>query len=715
MIHRSPSLKNQLPFAQAMIFLVACLSAVLVAVKSSAQDGAGNQMKINGALGTVGAEDWTQPVLLHPATQALPAIDGRRVVWQDERFGPAEIFLADLDTGEVRNLTDSSMWEAAPAISGDYVVWKDGYAGIGIHGVDLRSGAIFTVTTGHADVSRPSISSSIVVWADNRAGGEEWNIYGFDLSMNREFVIDDSPGRQQNPQIDGDYVVWWDYKEHIFLHTLSTATTWAIHSGWGARYPAVSAADQLVVWMQYRDGQWDLRGYDLNTDTAFDLLIAPGSQENPSLRHGLLAYQTRHVDNRLDIGAMVLADGASFAITDDSSVQSNPAVGDGVIVWEDTRNHQRDIYRFDWTGKIPPEITYPLPAPEHLQVGSYPENQLVLRWMDVSEEEEGFVIERSQGFAEAQWEEIAVLPADSAVFTDTALAPHTTYWHRVRAFNEHGYSAYSNESFNSTISLPPNPDEQYLMVLINEARAAPEAFGYPELEPAPPLAYHANLAYSARAHSQSILNAQAQFGHVDLVNRGPGDRAVESGYPERFCSENLILTTTGPDAMKQAHQAFMDSPGHRASIMERGFNEFAVGHATTKETSPGMPWPGQITQVFCVREGVERPVIPTGAVIPYTGGASDVYTYIVNFYANDGSVPTRAEVVINGVAHPLTLSTGKPWLGAYRFTTRLPESDAYDYYFWFEYGDGRTARWPETGSIDLPKVTPNTYLPLIVR
>lgn len=167
--------------------------------------------------------------------------------------------------------------------------------------------------------------------------------------------------------------------------------------------------------------------------------------------------------------------------------------------------------------------------------------------------------------------------------------------------------------------------------------------------------------------------------------------------------------------MKRAHQAFMDSPGHRASIMERGFNEFAVGHATTKETSPGMPWPGQITQVFCVREGVERPVIPTGAVVPYTGGASDVYTYIVNFYANDGSVPTKAEVVINGVAYPLTLSTGRPWFGTYRFTTSLPESGAYDYYFWFEYGDGRTARWPETGSIDLPKVTPNTYLPLIVR
>lgn len=67
-------------------------------------------------------------------------------------------------------------------------------------------------------------------------------------------------------------------------------------------------------------------------------------------------------------------------------------------------------------------------------------------------------------------------------------------------------------------------------------------------------------------------------------------------------------------------------------------------------------------------------------------------------YADDGLVPTRAEVVINGVSYPLTLSTGRPWHGAYRFTTRLPESDAYDYYFWFEYGNGRTARWPETGA-----------------
>ena len=37
---------------------------------------------------------------------------------------------ADLDTGTIRNLTDSYQWEALPDISGDFVVWRDGYAGI---------------------------------------------------------------------------------------------------------------------------------------------------------------------------------------------------------------------------------------------------------------------------------------------------------------------------------------------------------------------------------------------------------------------------------------------------------------------------------------------------------------------------------------------------------------------------------------------------------
>ena len=118
---------------------------------------------------------------MDPSTQTAPAIDGRRV-WRTSVRGPADIYLADLDRGTIRNLTNSYQWEAIPDISGNYVVWRDGYTGIGIHGIDISTGAMFTVTVGHGDMSRPSISGSVVVWADNRAGDDDWNIYGYDIA-----------------------------------------------------------------------------------------------------------------------------------------------------------------------------------------------------------------------------------------------------------------------------------------------------------------------------------------------------------------------------------------------------------------------------------------------------------------------------------------------------------------------------------------------------
>ena len=641
-------------------------------------------------------------------------MDGRRVVWQDERFGPADIFLANLDTGEIRNLTESEQWEALPDISGDIVVWRDGYAGLGIHGVDLGSNAVFTVTSGHSDISRPRVSGTVVVWADKRAGGDDWNIYGYDLAARKEFVIDNAPGRQQDPQIDGNYVVWWDYKEQVFLFDLSTKTTKTIYTAGGARLPVVSASDNLVVWMQYTNGKWDLNAYDIASGARRPLVTAPGDQELPSLDSGLLVYQTRKSYNRVDIEMFVLANGAAFALTGDSAMHGNPAAGDGIAVWEDMRNHQRDLYRFDWEDVVPPVVTDPLIAPEALQIGPRPQNQLLLQWADAGSDEVGFAIERSAGFAAAAWQEIAVLPAGTTAYTDTALAPAATYWYRVRAFNDKGASAYSNESFSSAISTVPSLDEQYMMVLINAARAAPEAFGYPGYSPAPPLAFNTYLGYSARAHSQSILNAEAQFGHCDFVNRCPGDRAVEAGYPVSNCAENLTQGSTGPEFMESANQGFMDSEGHRANIMEPGYTEFAVGHTTTNQTSPTMPWPGQVTEVFCGRAGVERPTIPMGAVVPYSvthAGESEVFTYTVNFYAADGSTPAVAQVVIDGVAHPLKLSTGRPWHGTYRFVTTLPLRSEHTYFFSFVYGNGLTARWPQDGSVHLPAVAPNVYLP----
>lgn len=65
----------------------------------------------------------TTAVINHAASQTVPAIDHNRVVWQDERFGPADIFLADLATGAAYTIAEGHSDVHKPKIAGHFVVW----------------------------------------------------------------------------------------------------------------------------------------------------------------------------------------------------------------------------------------------------------------------------------------------------------------------------------------------------------------------------------------------------------------------------------------------------------------------------------------------------------------------------------------------------------------------------------------------------------------
>jgi hypothetical protein len=71
-------------------------------------------------------------------------------------------------------------------------------------------------------------------------------------------------------------------------------------------------------------------------------------------------------------------------------------------------------------------------------------SQATLTWEDTSSNELGFKIERKKGSA-GLYREIATVGANVTTYTDTNLTPDTTYYYRVRAFNSHGHSAYSDE------------------------------------------------------------------------------------------------------------------------------------------------------------------------------------------------------------------------------------------------------------------------------
>lgn len=66
-----------------------------------------------------------------------------------------------------------------------------------------------------------------------------------------------------------------------------------------------------------------------------------------------------------------------------------------------------------------------------------------LSWSDNSTNEDGFEVQRRESESEG-WKVVAQVAADVAAYSDSAVRFGVSYEYRVRAFNEWGYSGYTN-------------------------------------------------------------------------------------------------------------------------------------------------------------------------------------------------------------------------------------------------------------------------------
>ena len=94
----------------------------------------------------------------------------------------------------------------------------------------------------------------------------------------------------------------------------------------------------------------------------------------------------------------------------------------------------------------------PPTAPSNLTASGAVAGQITLTWTDTSQSETGFKIERKAG---GSYGALVTAPANSTVFADTGLNPHTAYTYRIRATNAGGDSAYSGEA--AVLTLPATP------------------------------------------------------------------------------------------------------------------------------------------------------------------------------------------------------------------------------------------------------------------
>lgn len=106
-------------------------------------------------------------------------------------------------------------------------------------------------------------------------------------------------------------------------------------------------------------------------------------------------------------------------------------------------------------------------------------------------------------------------------------------------------------------------DESAMLVLVNNERTNQGLSVLSTNEPARVVA----RAYATR------MFAEGFFSHNDSNGKGPFNRLDDAGVKYSAAGENLALASN----LAEAHQGLMNSPGHRANILNENFRKVGIG------------------------------------------------------------------------------------------------------------------------------------------
>lgn len=140
--------------------------------------------------------------------------------------------------------------------------------------------------------------------------------------------------------------------------------------------------------------------------------------------------------------------------------------------------------------------------------------------------------------------------------------------------------------------------EQLMLELVNSARAKVRA---------QPLAFNGNLNNSADSHSSWMINTDT-FSHTGVNGSAPTQRMQSAGYGftgSWASGENVAWASTRApsgyeDEVRLLHTNLMNSPGHKANILNGSFREVGIGF----KIGPYQSWEGAFaTQNFAFSGG----------------------------------------------------------------------------------------------------------------
>ena len=132
-----------------------------------------------------------------------------------------------------------------------------------------------------------------------------------------------------------------------------------------------------------------------------------------------------------------------------------------------------NFYNFNLYGdpsvKILTTPTLPPAAPANLKATAISQTRIDLSWVDNSDNENGFKIERSPN-GTAGWTQIDTVGANVTGYSDVGLTCNTAYSYRVRAYNTSGDSEYGNVAGVTTVVCVPAAPGGLVATAISQTR-----------------------------------------------------------------------------------------------------------------------------------------------------------------------------------------------------------------------------------------------------
>jgi len=298
-----------------------------------------------------------------PADQSRPDIDGNIVAWEDSRNGNIDIYaadIADLNNPISFRVSSHSLDELSPQVSGRKIFYtrRKQLTSNPPHQYEYEI-YMYNIDTGSTSlIAGNSIAGTVTGADESTVVWTRPGLYAYDIPTQSAFPVGNVQSVSQ-PDVGGNKIVWCHYYSPYLISgfDLDSWETFPIETEYDWNYsPAIS--NNIVVWSKGSD----IYGADITDPynvVKFPICTEPNDQSKPAIS----GYNVVWEDNRngnYDIYGYNLLTETESIVTDNPATQTFSAISGNTVVWQDSRHGHYDIYAAILYGPDFPQCLSPL-------------------------------------------------------------------------------------------------------------------------------------------------------------------------------------------------------------------------------------------------------------------------------------------------------------------------------------------------------------------